>query len=116
MSSSCRRSSRCSSCCCSSSSCSSRRIYGYSYYTFTGTQSKGYYQPPGAFADSADINLSSRNYGEEAEFVFHLQSINQKLTSTMNSLSYENNAELIIEFKGNTNYPSNNPFPYTSNS
>ena len=34
----------------------------------------------------------------------------------MNSLSYENNAELIIELKGNTNYPSNNPFPYTSNS
>ena len=51
----------CSNCC--SYYCNCRRILGYSYYTFTGTQSKGYYQSPGAFADSAGINLSSRNYG-----------------------------------------------------
>ena len=40
---------------------------------------------PGPFTDSAGINLSSRNYGEEAKFFFRLHSINQKLASTMNS-------------------------------
>lgn len=34
----------------------------------------------------------------------------------MTSYTADNNAELIIELAGNTNYPSNNPFPYTSNS
>ena len=34
----------------------------------------------------------------------------------MSSSNPDNNAELIIEFNGNTAYPNGNPFPYTSDS
>ena len=69
---------------------------GYSYYTFTGTQGVGYYQSPATLADFANINFSTRNYGAEGEFVFHLRNIKKALTTTMTSYTAEAHAELII--------------------
>ena len=86
-----------SACCytCCQTYCNCRRIYGWSYYTFTGTQSKGYYQSTQAFADGTSLSLLSKTYGAETELGIQLNSMNKGITETMTSFTNGAHAELI---------------------
>ncbi len=112
----------CQTCCCSYCCqscchyyCNCRKMLGWDYYTFTGTQSVGYTQPSNALADGISIDLVSNQYNVETEFSFYIQNIKKTITSTMTSSTVGSHAELVVVFdsNGNNHFSNSNPFPYT---
>ena len=71
-------------------------MYGYDYYTFTGTQGVGYYQPVNALANSASVTLVSNYYSTESELGIYLQNIKRAITTTMTSFTNWAHGELVI--------------------
>jgi hypothetical protein len=80
----------CSTCC--TVYCSCRRILGWDYYTFTGTQGAGYAPTPSSLASSTSLALVSQTYGAETELSFWLGPTTKPITSTMTSYSTGTNA------------------------
>lgn len=61
---------------------------GYDYYTFTGTQGEGYYEPPAALAQSGtSLTLLSKTYGAETELGIGVFNLTKPITSTMTSFT-----------------------------